>query len=102
MAEQLRCNPLCHTGQSAHPLLTGQVADGMLVLDDGALALWNAALSDEAIVNETDKTNHIEVLIILLKSTLEPQNLGRLPAVSVTSFVISSRFKRYSLMCSSW
>ena len=28
---------------------------------------------------ETDETNHVKVLIVLLKSTLKPRNLSRLP-----------------------
>ena len=87
--EQLRSDPLCHTGQPAHPLLACKVVHGILVLDDGALALWNAALPEVAVVDvewlvhrvlpfEANKANHIKVLIALLKSTLQPRNLGRL------------------------
>ena len=41
--------------ESTHLLLACQVADGVLVLDDGAFALWNgaaaAALSEMTVVN---------------------------------------------------
>ena len=73
----------------------------MLVLDDGALALWNAALPEVTVLNaewlvpcvvpvEADKTNHIKVLIVLLKSTLESWNLRRLTCC-VSDLIEASR-----------
>ena len=64
----------------------------MLVLYDGALALSNATPSEMAVINiewlvhcvapievdESHEIDHIEVLVVLLKSMLEPGNFARL------------------------
>ena len=68
-------------------LLASQVANCILVLDDGALGLRNCAVPQVVLLNaewlahcvipiEVDQSDHVKVLIELLKSTLEPGNLG--------------------------
>ena len=80
---------LCAIPDNRHILSWQDKTDGILVLDDGALALWNATLPQLTIVDverlvdrvapvEVDEANHVKVLIKLLKSLLEPRNLGRL------------------------
>ena len=72
--------------------MAGQVADGVLVLDDGALALGHTVLSLVAIVNaewlvagvfpvEVDQADHIKVLIELLKGGEE--HVGVLGSLSI-------------------
>ena len=111
--QKLRSDTLSHTGHFAHSLLTGKVQKSILALDNCALALKDKPLTVVRVVEiecldsgmtpvEVDKTDDIEVLIILLKSLLKSGILLDFPAASVTSFRMSFRFVRYSSISFSW